>query len=126
VSINSQAKTDTERPAEQLSNWQPELLQGDATPAASPGDLDLHEVWYWLHARLRALGDLNHDTARLVALLHWNPSSLGRAMHAARLEIDRDEDGGTRQVHLEFLTAEYLAREALERQAIPAPELRSA
>jgi hypothetical protein len=92
----------------------------------SPGDIDLDEVWYWLHARLRALGGLSHGSVRLAALLHWNPPSLGRAMHAARLEIDREEEGSTRQVHLEFLTAEFLAREALERQTIPAPELHSA
>ena len=126
VSIRSQPREDIQAPTNESASWQPEVLRGEASPAVAPVDVDLDEVWYWLHARLRALGGLGRDSAHLAALLNWNPTSLGRAMHAARLEIDREEEGGTRQVHLEFLTAEYLAREALEQQSIPSPELRTA
>lgn len=108
-------------------NWQPEVLAGAAEVRDLPADFDLSEVWYWLHSRLRALGELSHDDARLTALLNWNEFTVADAVHAARLQ-NKSADGEEQavQVHLEFLTAEYLARQLLEEDTIPAPELHPA
>ena len=108
-------------------NWQPEVLAGAAEVRDLPADFDLSEVWYWLHSRLRALGELSHDDARLTALLNWNEVTVAAAVHAARLQ-NKSADGEEQavQVHLEFLTAEYLARQLLEEDTIPAPELHPA
>ena len=108
-------------------NWQPEVLAGAAEVRDLPADFDLSEVWYWLHSRLRALGELSHDDARLTALLNWNEVTVADAVHAARLQ-NKSADGEEQavQVHLEFLTAEYLARQLLEEDTIPAPELHPA
>ena len=107
--------------------WRPEILLGSAGEAELPTDLDLDEVWYWFHSRLRALGELGQDGARLTAMLTWNGEVVGDALRAARVEVNQlQEEDKTRQVHLEFLTAEYLARLVLELQSIPSPELRPA
>lgn len=107
-------------PASENTAWRPEVLEGLASETNDPPDLDLSEVWSWLHARLRAIGALEHDPARLVALLTWNETAVDDALHAARLEINQlEEEGATRQVHLEYLTAEYLAHLALEDASIP-------
>lgn len=107
--------------------WQPEVLAGAAEACDLPADFDLSEVWYWLHSRLRALGELSHDDARLTALLNWNEITVADAVHAARLQ-NQSADGEEQavQVHLEFLTAEYLARQVLEDDTIPTPELHPA
>ncbi|MEE4218403.1 MAG: hypothetical protein V2I48_12390 [Xanthomonadales bacterium] len=115
-----------EGPAEEIA-WQPEVLHGPALPEDIPADLDLEEVWYWLHSRLRALGEMSRDDARLTALLNWNGVTVSDALHAARLHINQmDEEGEARQAHLEFLTADFLARQALEKEPIPTRELRPA
>lgn len=115
-----------EGPAEEIA-WRPEVLDGSALTEDIPADLDLEEVWYWLHSRLRALGEMSRDDARLTALLNWNGMTVSDALHAARLHINRlDEEGETRQAHLEFLTAEFLARQVLEKESIPSRELRPA
>lgn len=107
--------------------WRPEILEGSTGEADLPADLDLAEVWYWFHSRLRALGELGHDGARLTALLTWNGEVVGDALRAARVEVNQlQEEDKTRQVHLEFLTAEYLARLVLEQQSIPSTELHPA
>lgn len=105
--------------------WQPLVL--DSALANLPPDFDLSEVWQWFHARLRALGGLSHDDARLAALLNWNERTIGDALHAARVHKGEWEgEGSAVQAHLEFTTAEYLARRALREEPIPAPELRPA
>ena len=114
-------------PAVDEADWQPEVLDGSANHVETPVDLDLAEVWYWFHSRLKALGDLDHDNARLMALLTWNEATVSRAVYAARLEVNQLEDEGVaRRSHLEYLAAEYMARLVLKNTAIPAPELRSA
>lgn len=110
--------------AQEQASWQPEVLEGATDFPEFPVDLDLAEVWFWLHSRLRALGKLDHDLARLVALLTWNKKTVHDALYAARLEINQtEEEGITRQTHLEFLTAEYLAHLALEDTSIPSTGL---
>ncbi len=114
-------------PAPEAAAWRPEVLDGLASETNEPADLDLAEVWSWLHARLRAIGGLEHDPARLVALLTWNETAVDDALHTARLEINQlEEEGATRQVHLEYLTAEYLAHLALEDASIPSARPHSA
>ena len=109
------------------SAWQPEVLNGVQDALDLPSDFDLAEVWYWFHSRLKALGDLNHDDARLTALMNWNGGTVGDALHAARLHVNQlDEESAVRQVHMEFLTAEYLARHVLEKKTIPSTALRPA
>lgn len=115
-----------EGPAEEIA-WQPEVLDGSALAEDIPADLDLSEVWYWLHSRLKALGKLSHDDARLTALLNWNDVTVSDALQSARLHINQlDEEEEIRQAHLEFLTAEFLARQVLEKEPIPSRELRPA
>ena len=107
--------------------WQPEVLEGAQEAADLPSDFDLEEVWYWFHSRLKALGHLGHDDARLATLLNWNDVTVGDALHAARLHIDRQSsEGAARQTHLEYLTADYMARQVLEEESIPSPELHPA
>ena len=106
--------------AQKENAWRPQVLDGSAEITEFPADLELNEVWYWLHSRLRAIGSLDHEPARLVALLAWNEKAVNDALHAARLEINQlEEEGKTRRVHLEYLTAEYLAHLALEGVSIP-------
>ena len=113
--------------AHEQAAWQPEVLEGTTDFSEYPTDLDLAEVWFWLHSRLRALGKLDPDLARLVALLTWNKQTVHDALYAARLEINQtEEEGTTRQTHLEFLTAEYLAHLALEDTSIPSAGLHPA
>lgn len=120
------ADSATQGPTEDIS-WQPEVLDGSALSDGIPADLDLAEVWYWLHARLKALGDMSHDDARLTALLNWNDVTVGDALRAARLHADQEYAENTaHQAHLEFLTAEFLARQVLGEEPIPSPELRPA
>lgn len=115
-----------EGPAEEIA-WQPEVLDGSGMAENIPADLDLAEVWYWLHSRLKALGELSHDDARLTALLNWNDVTVSDALQSARLHINQlDEEEEIRQAHLEFLTAEFLARQILEKEPIPSRELRPA
>lgn len=109
------------------ASWQPEVLESTSGDSSLPADFDLDGVWHWLHARLRALGNLSYDDARLTALLHWNEITVCNAVHAARLKRkELDYEGSAVQIHLEFLTAEYMARQILEEQEIPSPELHSA
>ena len=116
----------TEGPIEEVA-WLPEVLDGSALTDGTPADLDLAEVWYWLHARLKALGEMSHDDARLTALLNWNDVTVSDALRAARLHADREDAENTaHRAHLEFLTAEFLARQVLGEEAIPSPELRPA
>jgi hypothetical protein len=125
-SLTKKTQFAEEGPAEQIA-WQPEVLDGSGLAENIPADLDLAEVWYWLHSRLRALGEMPHDDARLTALLNWNDVTVSDALQAARLHINQlDEEGETRQAHLEFLTAEFLARQVLEKEPIPSRELRPA
>lgn len=124
--LSDKTELAVEGPAEEIA-WQPEVLDGCALAESIPADLDLAEVWYWLHSRLKALGELSHDDARLTALLNWNDVTVSDALHAARLHVNKlDEEEAIRQAHLEFLTAEYLARQVLEKEAIPSRELRPA
>ena len=119
------AQTD-DSPVEDTA-WQPELLEGAQQAADLPSDFDLEEVWYWFHSRLKALGELGHDDARLATLLNWNDVTVGDALRAARLHIDQQSsEGAARQSHLEYLTAEYMARHVLEEESIPSPELHPA
>lgn len=121
-------KTDltTEGPSEEIA-WQPEVLDGAELADGIPADLDLAEVWYWLHARLKALGEMSHDDARLTALLNWNDVTVSDALRAARLHASQEDAENTaHRTHLEFLTAEFLARQVLEEESIPSPELRPA
>lgn len=119
-------QTPNEAPAEEIA-WQPEILDGAATADQLPADFDLAEVWYWFHSRLKALGGLSHDDARLTARLNWSEGTVSDALRAARLHISQlDEEGAIRQAHLEYLTAEFLARQVLEKESIPAPELHPA
>lgn len=119
------AETQTPNPTEDAS-WQPEVLDGAPAVRDLPADLDLEEVWYWFHSRLRALGELSHDDARLAAVLNWNEDTVGDALRTARLSIDQQEEGAARQAHLEYLTAEFLTRHVLEEESIPSPEPRPA
>lgn len=115
-----------EAPTEEIA-WRPEVLDGAATSEELPADFDLAEVWYWFHSRLKAMGDLSHDDARLTARLNWSEVTVSDALRAARLHISKlDEEAAVRQAHLEYLTAEFLARQVLEEKSIPAPELRPA
>lgn len=92
-----------------------------------PADFDLSEVWQWFHARLKALGGLSHDDARLSAILNWNEETIREALHAARLHYSEwDGEQEALQAQLEYTTAEYLARRVLKEEPIPAPELRPA
>ena len=118
-SPNSQGPL-TNDTAPEENAWMPKVLECSAEITEFPTDLELNEVWYWLHSRLRAIGDLDHEPARLVALLTWNEKTVNDALHAARLEINQlEEEGKTRRAHLEYLTAEYLAHLALEGVSIP-------
>jgi hypothetical protein len=109
------------------TTWRPEVLDGAIEEHELPSDFDLDEVWHWFHSRLKALGHLSHDDARLTALLNWNDITVGEALRTARLHVNQvDEEGEVRQAHLEYLTAEYLARQVLEKESIPAPELHPA
>jgi len=124
--LSNKTEPAVEGPAEEIS-WRPEVLDGCALAECIPADLDLEEVWYWLHSRLKALGELSHDDARLTALLNWNDVTVSDALHAARLHVNKlDEEEAIRQAHLEFLTAEFLARQILEKEDIPSRELRPA
>lgn len=118
-----------DRPAEliEVPAWQPEVLEGVSGSCDLPADFDLDEVWHWFHARLKALGELSYDDARLTALLNWNETTVGDALRAARLQDkDLDAEDTAMRAHLEFLTAEFMARHTLEEETIPAPELRPA
>ena len=124
--LNDKTELLEEGPTEEIA-WKPEVLDGSAISENIPADLDLDEVWYWLHSRLKALGELSHDDARLTALLNWNALTVSDALRAARLHVNQlDEEDATRQAHLEYLTAEYLARHILEKESIPSSELRPA
>lgn len=107
--------------------WQPEILHTEQQADERLLDHDRTEVWNWLHSRLRALGRLNADQAHLAALLCWKHKAVSSALSAARLAVDQlEHEDGARQVHVEFLAAEYLARQALGLESIPAPEPRAA
>lgn len=117
--------TNTDEPVATAPSWKPEVL--DSAKSALPADFDLSEVWQWFHARLRALGELSHDDARLIALLNWNDRTIRNALHAARLHYGEwNGETDALQTQLEFTTAEYLARQVLIEEPIPAPELRPA
>lgn len=106
-------------------SWQPHVL--NSGKGELPADFDLAEVWQWFHARLRAIGELSHDDARLAALLNWNDRTILVALHAARLHYGEwDGERDALQAQLEFTTAEFLARQALDEEPIPTPEIRSA
>ena len=116
----------TDEQTVEAPSWQPEVLEGTAGTCDLPADFDLDEVWHWLHSRLKALGNLSHDDAKLTALLHWKEATVCDAVRAARLESkDVDGEGTAMRAHLEFLTAEYLARQILEEEDIPSPALYS-
>ena len=105
--------------------WHPHVL--DSGKGELPADFDLAEVWQWFHARLRAIGELSHDDARLAALLNWNDRTILVALHAARLHYGEwDGEREALQAQLEFTTAESLARQALDEEPIPTPEIRPA
>jgi len=124
--LSDKTKLAEEGPTEEIA-WRPEVLDGNAISDKVPADLDLDEVWYWLHSRLKALGELTHDDARLTALLNWNDVTVSDALRAARLHVNQlDEEETIRQAHLEYLTAEFLARHILEKESIPSSELRPA
>ena len=108
------------------ASWRPEVLEGALAAEELPADFDLDEVWYWFHSRLRALGNLSHDDARLTAVLNWNEIMVGDALRTARLSLDQQEEGAERQAHLEYLTAEFLTRHVLQEESIPSPKLKPA
>ena len=124
--LTDQNQPSTETVTEDAA-WQPEVLDGALDDQDIPSDFDLDEVWRWFHSRLKALGGLSHDDARLTALLNWNEITLGDALRAARLHVNQEDgDWEAMRAHLEYMTSEYLARQVLEKEAIPAPELHSA
>lgn len=103
--------------------WKPALLEGEKTASQQKSDFEIAEVWHWYHARLKLLGKLNNAQARLHAILNWRDPLIKAAIHAARLEVNRmPGDEAARQAHLEYLAAEYLAREALDLASIPTIE----
>ena len=107
--------------------WQPEVLDGEHTASLQDSDFEISELWNWYHARLKLLGEIGNSQARLLALLNWRATSVKAAVHAARLEVNKmPGDDAAKQAHLEYLAAEYLAREALDLASVPRIEPHSA
>ena len=120
--LKSEIIQDTAEHSE-FQTWQPEVLDGEPAALKQKSDFEISEVWHWYHARLKLLGKLSNTQARLLALLNWREAQLNAAIHAARLEVNRmPGDECARQAHLEYLAAEYLAREALGMASIPTIE----
>jgi hypothetical protein len=108
-------------------SWRPEVLAGKQAATESKNDFEISEVWHWYHARLKLLGKFSDDQARLYALLNWREPFLKRAIHSARLEVNLiPGDDRARQAHLEYLAAEYLARQVLDIADIPRIEPQAA
>ena len=102
-------------PVAGAQQWTADVHEGGAGEEAIPLDFEREEVWYWFHARLRSLGGLPWDRARLTALLNCSNDCIRHAVQKARLQLrDLPVSDDAAQTHLEYLAGDLLARMALE------------
>jgi len=102
-------------PVDGKQEWIADIQESSPGEDAIALDFEREEIWYWFHARLRSLGGLPWDRARLAALLNWNNDCIRHAVQNARLQLKESPvfDDAT-QTHLEYLAGDLLAQVALE------------